>query len=81
LFALIACLIFIWLDNGDVCVTSCNLLQKKAIELAWYFLVDVLKLPKDRMYVTYFEGSEKFKIPADDETKQIWLDMGYVSMW
>jgi len=53
-------------------------LQKKAIELAWDFLVDVLKLPKDRMYVTYFEGSAKYKIPADEETKQIWLDMGYV---
>ena len=40
--------------------------------------MDVLKLPKDRMYVTYFEGSAKYKIPADEETKQIWLDMGYV---
>ena len=50
--------------------------QKKAIELSWDLLVNVLKLPKDRMYVTYFGGCEQYNLGADEETKQIWLDLG-----
>ena len=74
-FIVIFCL---HLSHIFMCVVTYDPLQKKAIDLAWCFLVDVLKLPKDQMYVTYFEGSEKYKIPADEETKQIWLDIGYV---
>ena len=53
-----------------------NTWQKRAIELGWDLLVNVLKLPKDRLYVTYFGGCEKYKLGADEETKQIWLDLG-----
>ena len=54
----------------------CNNLQKEAIHWAWELLVDVYKLPKERMYVTYFGGCAEFNLPSDEETKQIWLDLG-----
>lgn len=49
-------------------------LQKEAIHWAWELLTEVYKVPKERMYVTYFEGTAD--VPCDDEVKQIWLDMG-----
>ena len=51
-------------------------LQKEAIAFAWELLVDVYKLPKERLYVTYFGGNSELNLPPDEETKQIWLDMG-----
>ena len=51
-------------------------LQKRAIDLSWDLLVNVLKLPKDRLYVTYFGGCEQYSLGADEDTKQIWLDLG-----
>jgi alanyl-tRNA synthetase len=36
----------------------------------------VYKLPKDRLYVTYFEGDAKQGLVPDLEAKQIWLDVG-----
>ena len=44
----------------------------KAIEWAWELLTEVYKLPKDRLYVTYFEGDPKNNIACDDETRDIW---------
>ena len=35
-------------------------------------------MPKERLYVTYFGGNEKFGLAPDDETKNIWLKLGYV---
>ena len=43
--------------------------------MAWELLTDVLKLPKDRLYVTYFGGTDS--VPADSEAKEIWLGLGY----
>ena len=34
--------------------------QEKAIFYAWDLLTRVYKLPKDRLYVTYFGGSDKY---------------------
>ena len=33
-------------------------------------------MPADRLYVSYFEGDPKQGLAPDEETKQIWLDMG-----
>lgn len=44
--------------------------------MAWEFLTDVLKLPSDRLYVTYFGGDEKLCLPADNECRDIWLKVG-----
>ena len=43
--------------------------------MAWELLTDVLKLPKDRLYVTYFGGTDS--VPADLEAKELWLSLGY----
>ena len=49
--------------------------KKEACEMAWTFLTKVLKVPPDRLYVTYFGGSEA--VPeADFETREIWLELG-----
>jgi len=48
--------------------------KKEAIHMAWELLTEVLKLPKDRMYVTYFGGTDS--VPADTEAKEIWLGLG-----
>ncbi|GLV41548.1 Alanyl-tRNA synthetase [Carabus blaptoides fortunei] len=43
---------------------------------AWEYLTEVLQLPKDRLYVTYFGGDEKAGLLPDTECKQIWLNLG-----
>lgn len=43
---------------------------------AWEYLTEVLKLPRDRLYVTYFGGDEKSGLQPDDECKQIWVKLG-----
>ena len=42
--------------------------------MAWKLLTEVYGLPRDRLYVTYFEGG--FGLPADLETKEFWLKLG-----
>ena len=34
------------------------------------------KLPRDRLYVTYFEGDPRNGLEADLEARQFWLDQG-----
>src|SRR6185436_16980648 len=46
--------------------------KKEAIEWAWELLTDVYKIPKDRLYVTVFEGDEKEKLPFDREAYDHW---------
>ncbi|CAG8495140.1 7842_t:CDS:10 [Funneliformis mosseae] len=50
--------------------------KKEAITMAWELLIEVYGLPKDRLYVTYFEGDEKLGLPADLDAKKFWLDVG-----
>ena len=47
--------------------------KKEAIEWSWELLTQVYKIPADRLYATYFEGNAKLGLPADDETRQLWL--------
>jgi alanyl-tRNA synthetase len=46
--------------------------KEEAIDWAWEYLTEVLKINKDQLYVTYFEGSEKEKLEADKEAAGIW---------
>ncbi|MEA4937304.1 MAG: alanine--tRNA ligase [Paludibacter sp.] len=46
--------------------------KKEAIEWAWEYLTDVLKLDKNRLYVTVFEGSPSEGLERDDEAAAIW---------
>ena len=47
----------------------------KEESIAWTMelLCDVWKIPKDRLYATYFGGDEALGLPADEEAKEIWL--------
>lgn len=46
--------------------------KKEAIEWAWEYLTEVLKLDKERLYVTVFEGSPSEGLSRDDEAAEIW---------
>lgn len=46
--------------------------KKEAIDWAWEYLVDVLKLPKDRLYATVFEGYAPEGLERDNEAASIW---------
>lgn len=46
--------------------------KEKAIDYAWEYLVDVLKLNPADLYVTVFEGSPEDGIPRDDEAAEYW---------
>ena len=46
--------------------------KKEAIEWAWEYLVEVLKLDKDRLYVTVFEGYAPEGLERDEEAARIW---------
>lgn len=52
-----------------------NYFKREAILWAWELLTVVYKLPKDRLYVTYFEGDPKNNIACDDETRDIWREL------
>ncbi len=46
--------------------------KKDAIAWAWELLTEVYKLPKDRLYVTYFEGDAGDGLGPDAETQALW---------
>ena len=46
--------------------------KEGAIDMAWEYLVDVLKLNPEDLYVTVFEGSPEENIPRDDEAARYW---------
>ncbi|XP_022907416.1 alanine--tRNA ligase, cytoplasmic [Onthophagus taurus] len=50
--------------------------KKEICAWAWELLTEVLKLPSERLYVTYFGGDEKSGLEPDLECKQIWLELG-----
>lgn len=50
--------------------------QKESITFTFEVLTQVFKLPKDRLYVTYFSGDPESNIPSDDEAKETWLSLG-----
>ncbi len=46
--------------------------KEEAINLAWEYLVDVLKLDPSRLYATVFEGSAAEGLERDNEAASIW---------
>ena len=46
--------------------------KKEAIEWSWEFLTSVLNIPKERLYVTVFEGDQKEGLPKDEEAATEW---------
>lgn len=50
--------------------------KKEICTWAWELLTDRLKLPSDRLYVTYFGGHPESGLEPDLECREIWLKLG-----
>ena len=46
--------------------------KREAIEWAWEYLVEILKIDKERLYATVFEGSTEDNIGKDTEAYNFW---------
>ena len=46
--------------------------KEDTIKWSWELLTEVYKLPKDRLYVTIFEGDETEGVPLDTESLNVW---------
>ena len=46
--------------------------KKEAIDWAWEYLTEVLKIDKDRLYASVFEGSEEDDLKKDTEAFDYW---------
>jgi len=49
-----------------------NYFKKEAIDWAWEFLTETLKINKENLYATVFEGSKADNIEPDTEALEIW---------
>jgi alanyl-tRNA synthetase len=49
--------------------------KKEAITWSWELLTEIYKIPKDRLYVTVFEGDEKENIPRSTEALACWKEL------
>uniref|UniRef100_A0A667W7P8 Alanine--tRNA ligase n=1 Tax=Myripristis murdjan TaxID=586833 RepID=A0A667W7P8_9TELE len=50
--------------------------KEEACSMAWTLLTEHYGIPPDRLYVSYFGGEAAAALPADEETRQIWLSLG-----
>ncbi len=48
--------------------------KKEAIAWAWEYLTNVLRIDKDRLYVTIFEGDEAEGLEPDSEAYNYWVE-------
>lgn len=48
--------------------------KKEQLPWIWEFLTKELKLPKEKIYVSVFEGNEQ--VPRDTESEEIWKSLG-----
>ena len=46
--------------------------KKEAISWAWEFLTEVMKIDKERIYVTVFEGDAAENLDTDQEAYDFW---------
>lgn len=49
--------------------------KKDALEWSWELLTEIYKIPKDRLYVSIFEGNEAEGVPFDQEAYDVWRSM------
>ena len=49
--------------------------KQEALTWSWELLTEVFKLPKERIYVSVFEGDAKDGVPFDQEAWDIWKNM------
>ena len=49
--------------------------KKEAIEWAWEFLTEELKIDKDKLYVTIFEGDSAEGLERDNEAYDFWKEI------
>jgi alanyl-tRNA synthetase len=57
---------------GDPAQPNAGYFKVEAIAWSWELLTDVYGIPKDRLYVTIFEGDEKEGLPKDEEAYNEW---------
>lgn len=57
---------------GDPARPAGGYFKKEAIAWSWELLTEVYHLPKDRLYVTIFEGDEREALPKDQEAFEEW---------
>ncbi|XP_057699161.1 alanine--tRNA ligase, mitochondrial [Corythoichthys intestinalis] len=50
--------------------------KEEACATAWTLLTERYGIAPDRLYVSYFAGDVASGMPADEETRHIWLDLG-----
>ncbi|XP_075938766.1 alanine--tRNA ligase, mitochondrial isoform X3 [Anarhichas minor] len=50
--------------------------KEEACSMAWSLLTMHYGIPADRLYVSYFAGDAASGLPADEETRLIWLEIG-----
>jgi len=52
--------------------------KREAVQFAWELVTspDWFGLPKDRLYVTIFEGDPANGVPRDDEAEGYWIEVG-----
>jgi len=52
--------------------------KREAIAYAWELVTspEWFNIPKDRLYVTIFEGDPANGVPRDDEAEQYWIEAG-----
>ncbi len=51
-----------------------NYFKKESIKFALEFLLDVLKIPKEKFWVTIFSG--QLDLPIDEESRSYWIENG-----
>mgnify|MGYP003411704599 FL=1 len=57
---------------GDPARLEGGYFKKEAIAWSWELLTEIFKIPKDRIYVTIFEGDETEALPKDEEAYNEW---------
>uniref|UniRef100_A0A3B4GL78 Alanine--tRNA ligase n=1 Tax=Pundamilia nyererei TaxID=303518 RepID=A0A3B4GL78_9CICH len=50
--------------------------KEEACQMAWSLLTEHYGIPADRLYVSYFGGDAAAGLPADEDTRNIWLEIG-----